>query len=96
MFDEIIIRHDKNGRGRTDEELTELLIKGIKSSSRKPILNVISSEFNALSFAITKSKPNTFIVYFPDNVQEALKYLRKIGKSNSKIGSMECHLKESY
>ena len=35
MFDEIIIRHDKDGRGRTNEELTQLITQGIHSVMQK-------------------------------------------------------------
>jgi len=30
IFDEIIIRHDKDRRGRTDKEITRMILEGVK------------------------------------------------------------------
>ena len=41
MFDEIIIRQDKNLRGRTEQEIIDLMMKGIKLEDEKKKVTVI-------------------------------------------------------
>ncbi len=72
MFDEIIIRHDKNLRGRNEEELVDLLKKGISSIDKKKDVNVIRSEVDAVKHALTNAKDNSFIVICSDVIPEAL------------------------
>ncbi|HEX2682329.1 MAG TPA: cyanophycin synthetase, partial [Ferruginibacter sp.] len=56
MFDEIIIRHDKDGRGRKDEEITSLFMQGILQTD--PAMNplVISDEESAIKYAVDNAK----------------------------------------
>ena len=51
-FDEIIIRHDKDGRGRTDEEITRLVLEGIHQRQPAADPMIISDEQEALIYAI--------------------------------------------
>jgi len=78
MFDEIIIRHDRNGRGRSNQELTDLLMQGIKTSKEHPRVSVISDEFEAVRHALRSSKPGTFILYTPDDVFQAIDFIKGI------------------
>lgn len=75
MFDEIIIRHDHDMRGRTQENMTELLMKGIKEVSKFIPIKIISEEMDALSYCITHAKKNSFIVDCTDAVKESTAYL---------------------
>lgn len=72
IFDEIIIRHDKDGRGRTNEEITRLLMEGIHSHKpgEKPL--VISDETDAMKYAIQYASKNAFIVVLSDDVQGSI------------------------
>lgn len=71
-FDEIIIRQDKNLRGRTSEELIDLLTRGIRGvSSDKPV-RVIPSEKEAVAHAIRNAAPGSLITLCSDVVSEAL------------------------
>jgi cyanophycin synthetase len=69
IFDEIIIRHDKDGRGRTNEELTQLIVEGIKSEKPEMEITVISNEAEALSYATEYAIKGSFIVVSSDDVQ---------------------------
>lgn len=80
MFDEIIIRHDKDLRGRTREEISELIIEGINSQKPGMTVHVISDEREALHFAINNCIPGTFITVCTDCVQESIEYLSAIQK----------------
>lgn len=78
MFNEIIIRHDRDSRGRTREEITQLLLQGIYSIDTKKPVKVISNEFEAVQYAISNAKSKTMIWYFPDKVLPAIKFLKKL------------------
>ena len=51
MFDEIIIRQDKNLRGRSESEIIELMMKGIKSDNTDKKVKIIPKESEAPFFA---------------------------------------------
>jgi cyanophycin synthetase len=76
IFDEIIIRHDRDGRGRTKEELTRLITEGIQMI--KPFAEplIISDEVDALRHAIDRAGKGYFIVLSSDDVQQSLAFLK--------------------
>ena len=76
IFDEIIIRHDKDGRGRTNEELTVLIMQGVFSVKPDMEITVISDEIEALSFAIEHAGKNNFIVNCSDETKESIEFLK--------------------
>jgi cyanophycin synthetase len=85
MFDEIIIRHDHDLRGRTQESITELLTQGIREVSRFIPIQIISEEMEAVAYAVEHAKKNSFIVDCTDAVQESTDYLaRKVQEEKSK------------
>ena len=73
MFDEIIIRQDKNLRGRTEDELIEMLTKGIKSHDPNKKFTVFTSEREAISHSIENAVDGSLIVMCSDVVPDALK-----------------------
>lgn len=68
MFDEIIIRHDADGRGRTNDEITDLLLTGIKRSNAKPAIKIISDEVHALETVLDGNCSDAFIFCAVENV----------------------------
>jgi cyanophycin synthetase len=88
IFDEIIIRHDKDLRGRTKEELTELIMEGINSQGKKLPVHVISEEHNALDHAMHHAKTGSFITVCTDSVQECINYISGLHKEEiNQVGS---------
>lgn len=81
IFDEIIIRHDKDSRGRTNEELTQLLIDGIIQSNPKVLVSVISDECEAIQYAIENAKEGTLVVVCSEHVKETLEFVQQIKES---------------
>ncbi|KTC66621.1 cyanophycin synthetase [Legionella adelaidensis] len=75
IFDEIIIRHNKDGRGRSPDELTQLLKNGIKKSKKNPDVIVISNENAAVRHAIAEAIPDSFVHYSAENVLEAVDFM---------------------
>lgn len=78
-FDEIIIRQDKNLRGRTAEEIVNLLVEGINDTKGKDIpLTIIYNEKEAIMHAYNTAKPGSLITIMCDVVAEALDLIKAL------------------
>ena len=78
-FDEIIIRQDKHLRGRTAENIVELLIEGINSQKdRKIPVTVILNEKEAIMYAYNTAKPGSLITIMCDVVAEAIDLIKSL------------------
>ena len=75
IFDEIIIRHDKDGRGKTNHELSDLLLQGIEKSGFNPNVIIISDECEAIKYAMENAQDDTFVFYTADDVFTAINYM---------------------
>lgn len=77
MFDEIIIRQDKHLRGKSENELIDMLSEGIKKVDPKKKVTVIPKESAAIEFAIKNAIPGSLIVICSDVVPDALAQVTK-------------------
>ncbi|HKR04768.1 MAG TPA: cyanophycin synthetase [Bacteroidia bacterium] len=77
MFDEIIVRQDRNLRGRTEQEIINLMLDGINSVNPKLPMKVIPSEKEAIDFALKNAKKGSFIIICSDVVPDALDQVMK-------------------
>jgi cyanophycin synthetase len=59
-FDEIIVRQDRNLRGKTEQEIIDLLMRGIHNIDPKKKVTVIPKEPEAIDFAFRSAKPGSF------------------------------------
>ncbi len=76
-FDEIIIRQDKHLRGRTAEEIVQLLVDGINETKTKDIpIEIIYNEKEAIMHAYNTVKPGSLITIMCDVVAEALDLIK--------------------
>ncbi len=76
-FDEIIIRQDKNLRGRTAEEIVNLLVEGINETKAKDIpVDIIYNEKDAIMHAYNNAKHGSLITIMCDVVAEALDLIK--------------------
>ena len=77
-FDEIIIRCDKNLRGRTADEIINLLKEGIESVDKnKPVL-IIPNEDQALDYIYDHHEPGTLYTIMCDVVARALDKIKEL------------------
>ena len=84
-FDEIIIRQDKNLRGRTAQEIVNLLVEGINQTKTKDIpITIIFNEKEAITFAYQNAKPGSLITIMCDVVVEALDMIKKLKEDEDK------------
>lgn len=84
IFDEIIIRHDRDSRSRTNDQLTELLKQGIASVKSDIPVTVISDEHEAVGHAISTATPDTFIFACADNVYDSIEIIESFQRKVKK------------
>jgi cyanophycin synthetase len=77
-FDEIIIRCDKNLRGRTVEEIISLLQEGINSVNDKIPVRIIPSENEAITEAYKTAKEGSLVTVMCDVVAGALEKIKSL------------------
>jgi cyanophycin synthetase len=85
-FDEIIIRQDKNLRGRTAEAIIDLLVEGINETKTKEIpLTVIHKEKDAIIHAYKNAKPGSLITIMCDVVPDALEFIKGLKEEEDSV-----------
>ncbi|MDQ3141257.1 MAG: cyanophycin synthetase [Bacteroidota bacterium] len=77
MFDEVIIRQDKHLRGKTSEEIIDMLIVGIKQHDVNKPVKIIAKESDAIKYAIENVKNGSLIIICSDVVPDALGQVQK-------------------
>lgn len=86
MFDHIIIRQEKHLRGRTEEELINLILEGINASGREITYEIINKETEAIKHAINSAKDGTFITALSDVVTNAIEIVQNyLDKENESV-----------
>jgi cyanophycin synthetase len=78
MFDEIIIRQDKHLRGKTEEELIEMLSDGIKMKDPNKKTTIIPSEKEAIIFAVKNAVKGSLIILCSDVIPDALALVKQL------------------
>lgn len=89
IFDEIIIKHD-GVRTKSNQQITDLLLSGMKEAKADIKIMVISKESEAVKYALDNVQNDSFIFVCANKVQdvieqvsEALKYETESGTINS-------------
>lgn len=77
MFNHIIIRQEKHLRGRTEEEIINLILEGIKSQDKEVTYEIISKETDAIKHAISIAKEGTFITALSDVITNAIEVVQQ-------------------
>lgn len=78
MFDEIIIRQDKQLRGRSEEEIITMLNDGIKMKDANKKTTIIPSEKEAILHAVKTAQKDSVIVLCSDVIPDALELVQKL------------------
>ncbi|MGK0253289.1 MAG: cyanophycin synthetase [Mariniflexile sp.] len=84
MFDEIIIRQDKNLRGKTEQELIKMLDNGIKMVDPNKKTTIIPSEKEAITYAVKNAVKGSLIILCSDVIPDALELVQKFKELESK------------
>jgi cyanophycin synthetase len=77
IFDEIIIRQDKNTRGRSEQEIIELMTTGINNVAPGKKVTVITKESEAIDHALQHAVKDSFIVIISDVIPDALEQIKQ-------------------
>ena len=85
-FDEIIIRQDKSLRGRTAEEIVQLLMQGIDKAKTKDIpVTIIYNEKEAILHAYKTAKHGSLITVMCDDVLGSLDFIKGLKEEDDKL-----------
>ena len=86
MFDHIIIRQEKHLRGRTEENITGLILDGLNASGKEVSYEIIPKEVKALKHAMNMAEEGYFITALSDVITNAIEvvqeYLDKENEEN--------------
>lgn len=77
MFDHIIIRQEKYLRGRTEEEIVNLILEGVATVDKKVTYEIVPREIEAIKHAISLAKEGTFIVALSDAITNAIEIVQE-------------------
>jgi len=80
MYDDIIIRFDRDTRGRSEESIIELLALGIQNVKPDLEYKVIADTQSAIHFAIDTAETGSYVVICADDAIETLKITRKVAQ----------------
>lgn len=78
LFDEIVIRQDRNLRGRSGQEIIDLITKGIHSVDPNKKVVAIPNEIEAINYVIDGATKDSFIVICSDVVPDALEMIMNL------------------
>jgi cyanophycin synthetase len=84
MFNEIVIRQDKNLRGRTEDEIIELITRGIREVDPNKKVTSFKRETDAIDFAIKNARKGTFLTICSDVVPAALDQILALKEAEDK------------
>jgi cyanophycin synthetase len=88
IFDELIIRSDKDLRGRKESEIHSLLLEGVHKVDPDMKVKIISREGEAIKWAIKNAKKNTLVTVFTESVNECIKTIKHL-QEKQMIGAYE-------
>lgn len=88
MFDHIIIRQEKHLRGRTEDEIINLILDGISEAGRNVTHEIITKEVEAIKHAINSAEEGTFITALSDVVTNAIEIVQEYLDKESEQGSV--------
>ncbi|AHJ98665.1 cyanophycin synthetase [Hymenobacter swuensis] len=75
IFDEIILRQDRDLRGKTAEQLKEIMERGLRLDNRDLPITYIENEMDAIDHVLATAKAGSVIVMFTENIKATLKKL---------------------
>jgi cyanophycin synthetase len=84
MFDKVIIRQDKHLRGRSEENLIELMQRGILQADPNKEIKIIPNESEAIQYAVDNAKKDSFIVICSDVIPKALDLVKELHEKEDK------------
>jgi cyanophycin synthetase len=78
IYDEVVIRIDKDTRGRNSEDIIKLIRSGISKVKNNVKVSVIPEIREALMYALDNTQPGSYIILNADSVKDTLKMVNEI------------------
>ncbi|AII53018.1 cyanophycin synthetase [Hymenobacter sp. APR13] len=75
IFDEIVLRQDRDLRGKTAEQLKEIMERGLRLDTPDLPITYIENEMDAIDHVLATAKPGSVVVMFTENIKATLKKL---------------------
>lgn len=76
-FDKIVIKEDKDKRGRKSGEIADILEKSILKTNKNANLKICLDEVQALKYAIDMSNKGDMIVVFYEKLDSLLEFINE-------------------
>ncbi len=83
IFDRIIVKEDDDKRGRANGEVAKLICSGIAQENPKMLYETILQEPEAIAKALSQASPGCLIVFLPETVSRAIKFITDYSSSIS-------------
>jgi cyanophycin synthetase len=84
-FDEIVIRQDRNLRGRTAQEIINLLVEGINEGKPYDLpVTIIQDEKEAILYAYNHVKPGAIITIMCDVIPDTIQFIKNLKEEEEK------------
>lgn len=90
MFDQVIVRLERDLRGRTGDEINQLIIRGLRQSGKNIPYELITDEADAVCRAIDLAKEGDFIVVFSEEYRKIAGIIRQQQAQGLPPGSDVC------
>ncbi|WP_139920150.1 cyanophycin synthetase [Hymenobacter sp. DG01] len=75
IFDEVVLRQDRDLRGKTAEELKEIMTRGLRLDTPDLPITYIENEMDAIDHVLATAQPGSVVVLFTENIKATLKKL---------------------
>jgi cyanophycin synthetase len=76
MFDHILLRQENHLRGRSKQEMIDLMIEGIKEVKPDASFEILSSSTDPIAYAISLAQPGAFVTTLSDAVDNAVEIVQ--------------------
>ncbi len=76
-FNHILIKEDKDFRGREPKEVADLIVKGICQSDPAASYEIMLNETEAINKALNLAQANDLVVIFPEKVDPVIKLIKE-------------------
>lgn len=77
VFDRIIIKEDKDSRGREAREVADLIQKGIDLVNRDRTSEIVLDETEAIGLALQQAEKKSLVVIFPEKVDPVISLIKQ-------------------
>jgi cyanophycin synthetase len=91
IFDELIIRQDKDLRDREGDEIIHFLQEGIASINDQMQVTVIPDEKEAMAYAIQQASEGSVVVHFTEKVMDSIAYITQLQAEEKNAGAKPDH-----